>query len=631
MTSTSHQIYNIQISDREYKSWSFVHPETNAVKTPTTSESLINPATLKLFAGDLVDLSTPIPTVLYSPTKSKPIPGVLILAENKTYGRTTNQKRLLYKCVPNDPHLPPFLVPYQPDIKFTKTQKNRYVVFRFDNWNSKYPQGILTENLGDVDQLPSFYEYQIFCRNIQSNIAEFTAAAKKSIKSLPDIRARNPDFFRDSSPTNRTFRVFSIDPEGAKDFDDAFSVFQDSPFTVKIRVYIANVYAWMESLNMWSAFGDRVSTIYLPDSKRPMLPNILSDSVCSLVADNTPKPVFCMELRVRVSSSLSENLVAGSSSFDEYFPARQNAPLIIPGSVRVFNQAVKIDKNYTYESKSLFADPDYQTLLRCTRLLDPDIRDSHDVVSYWMIRMNSICGEWLNAKGVGIFREVSLNKMEDPEPPFAELPANTKTLLRNWKNVTGKYVWCDQVEPITPFRIEDAQSAAQSSLITSHKVGVLNEKRCKHEMMQIDSYVHITSPIRRLVDLLNQIIFQREFGLVEIVSREAEEFLTGWQLRMDELNVTMRSIRKAQIDCDLLYRCNAHPEWMQHPHRGVIFDRIEKPDGNYSYTVHLSDLNILGRIVTQEKYVNYHLLTFRLFVFHESDTLNRKIRLAVVN
>ena len=149
--------------------------------------------------------------------------------------------------------------------------------------------------------------------------------------------------------------------------------------------------------------------------------------------------------------------------------------------------------------------------------------------------------------------------------------------------------------------------------------------------MNIDSYVHITSPIRRLVDLLNQIVFQREFGLVEMVSREAEDFLTGWQLRMNEINTAMRSIRKTQIDCDWLFRCNAHPEWMQHPHRGVIFDRIEKPDGNYSYTVHLSDLNILGRIVTQEKYVNYHLLNFRLFVFNESDTLNRKIRLAVAN
>jgi hypothetical protein len=84
------------------------------------------------------------------------------------------------------------------------------------------------------------------------------------------------------------------------------------------------------------------------------------------------------------------------------------------------------------------------------------------------------------------------------------------------------------------------------------------------------------------------------------------------------------------MDCDLLYRCNVHPEWMQHPHRGVIFDRIENPDGNYSYTVHLSELNILGRITSQEKYINYQMLKFRLFVFNDSDKLQRKIRLAII-
>jgi exoribonuclease R len=148
--------------------------------------------------------------------------------------------------------------------------------------------------------------------------------------------------------------------------------------------------------------------------------------------------------------------------------------------------------------------------------------------------------------------------------------------------------------------------------------------------MGIDSYVHITSPIRRLVDLLNQIIFQKEFGLIPIVSREAEDFLDNWQTRIDEINIAMRSIRKMQIDCDMLSRCYAHPEWMQHPHRGVIFDRFENPDGNYSYMVHLSDLNILGRIVSQDKYINYQVLNFKLFLFQDSDKLHRKIRLAVV-
>lgn len=305
---TSQQQYRLLIQDREYTTWSFLDPIQNTPKPLTESESLINPATLKLFSDDLVDLSTPIPTVIHSPTRTNLIPAILILDGNQTYGRTTNQKRLLYKCIPDNPHLPSFLVPYQPDINFAKTQKNRYVVFRFDNWDSKYPHGILVENLGTTDDIPAFYEYQLYCRQIHHRITEFTAAAKKLTKNIvnltPDQSAIKSRFFQPPSPTNRPHRIFSIDPEGTKDFDDAFSIILDSPFVATIRIYIANVYAWMETLNLWSAFGDRVSTIYLPDSKRPMLPTILSESVCSLVADNTPKLAFCMEFRFDINNSI---------------------------------------------------------------------------------------------------------------------------------------------------------------------------------------------------------------------------------------------------------------------------------------------------------------------------------------
>jgi exoribonuclease R len=573
--STSQQ-YRVHIDDRDYKSWSFVDPETNIPKQLSESESLINPATLKLFSEDLVDLSMPIPTILRSPARSNLIPGVLILTENQTYGRTANAKRLLYKCIPDNPNLPNFLVPYSPDINFLKTQKNRYVVFRFDNWQSKYPHGILIENLGNTDHLPAFYEYQLYCRQIHSNISEFTNNAKNLIKQMPVLKQQNSHFFQEPFQTHQMPRVFSIDPEGAKDFDDAFSVMMISPFVATVSIHIANVYAWMETLNLWSSFGERISTIYLPDSKRSMLPSILSDSICSLVADKTAKPTFCMELNIDI-----------------------NKPLILPGSIRFLNQPVKIDKNYVYESKELLKDSDYQLLHRCTKLLDPNIQDSHDVVAYWMIQMNSICGNRLNQKGVGIFREVSMNREEDPDIPIYKLPLNTKNVLQNWKNTTGTYKAFDSNNTIL------------------------------HSAMKKESYVHITSPIRRLVDLLNQISFQKEFGLVERISDDANFFLNYWQSKLSEINMKMRATRKVQIDCDLLCRCTAHPEWMQHPHRGVIFDRFERPDGSYSYMVHLSELNILGRVVTQEKYVNYSLLDFKLFVFQDSDKIHRKIRLAV--
>jgi hypothetical protein len=202
--------YRLQIQDREYTSWSFIDTNTNTPKRLTESETLINPAQLKLFSDDLVDLSTPIPTILHSPTRNALIPGVLILSENQTYGRTANNKRLFYKCIPNNPNLPAFLVPYQPDINFSKTQKNRYVVFRFDSWRTKYPHGILTENLGTTDDLSAFYEYQLYCRDIHSKNTEFTNIVKKSLKHLPELKALNPHFFQDSSPAYKKPRVFSM-------------------------------------------------------------------------------------------------------------------------------------------------------------------------------------------------------------------------------------------------------------------------------------------------------------------------------------------------------------------------------------------------------------------------------------
>ena len=214
--------------------------------------------------------------------------------------------------------------------------------------------------------------------------------------------------------------------------------------------------------------------------------------------------------------------------------------------------------------------------------------------------MNSYCGEKLHSRREGLFRQVLVNKEEDPEPQLEILPSKMRQFLQKWHNNTaGEYV-------------------------------VFNsEHRIQHAGLGKTCYVHITSPIRRLVDLLNQIIYQKEFGLVESVSESAEQFLRQWQINIGKINNAMKQIRKVQTNCDLLFRCNAHPEWMQHPHRGIIVDRIERTDGLYSYTVHLSDLNIIGKVTTQEKYVNYSLLNFRIFLFQSADKLTRKIRFAV--
>jgi exoribonuclease R len=233
------------------------------------------------------------------------------------------------------------------------------------------------------------------------------------------------------------------------------------------------------------------------------------------------------------------------------------------------------------------------------------------MVAFWMIQMNTICGKMMSERGVGIFRQASwhpdANYSRAPVTMIQALadlpesvPQTTRRLIVNWKHTTGQYVAFDPT------------------------------RTAEHATMGKESYVHITSPIRRIIDLLNQIVFQMEFGMIERISDDARAFLEHWYSEMEYVNTTMRSIRKVQIDCDMLHRCSAHPEWMQQLHQGVIFDRISRTDGMYSYMVHLTGLNILARVTSQEKYENYQTTDFKMFVFEDEERLQRKIRISPV-
>jgi exoribonuclease R len=330
--------------------------------------------------------------------------------------------------------------------------------------------------------------------------------------------------------------IFSIDPEGSMDFDDAFSINNNiSNGTYTISIYIANVYFWIETLNLWKSFGNRVATIYLPDRKRPMLPTVLSDSLCSLQQGVT-RFAFAMDITL----SASGNIV----------------------NVSYKNVAINVHKNYRYEEHALlYENPDYTTLFDLTKVLDKSAKDSHDVVSFWMIKMNSICGEYMVSNRIGIFRKAH---QKNDAAEYSDIPEDisleSQRIIRMWNNVSGQYVVYGSDTDLT------------------------------HDVMKIKNYAHITSPIRRLIDLLNQMWLSENLGLK--ISLDAREFLDNWIRRIDYLNISMRSIRKIQTDCEVLHRCYLHPDILNKPHKGVVFDKLRKSDGAFVYMVYLEELHM---------------------------------------
>lgn len=559
------QTYQVRIQDRNYTNWSLYDLSTNSI---FEDREQCNPLTNKLFHDDIIEIKDNCITKLSGLDNKTTIPGVLILEGNKTFGRTPNNKRLYYRCIPDNKNYPAFLVPYDVKLGFSKHQQNKYILFKYDNWNGKHPFGELTEVLGDVDNLEVFYEYQLYCKDLHRSIKKLTNHTTTTIKNVPIIEniLQNSNY-QIEDRTNEF--VFSIDPNGSKDFDDAFSI-EKRDDGYKVSVYIANVYIWMEELDLWEHLTDRVSTIYLPDKKRPMLPLILSDSLCSLQEN---------ELRIALA-------------MDIYFD--KNGNLLENREIGYKNVVIKTRKNYVYEEKKLLKNNNYKEMMHLTKLLKPTIQDSHELVEYWMIRMNKEVGKSLKKKECGVFRQAIYKN--DTNETYADLDDNTSRLIRSWNNTDCKYVLYD------------------------------DDVVLRHDMMDVGEYVHITSPIRRIVDLLNQIILSSSEKLVKERSINANQFLEKWVTNMDGLNKDMKTIRKVQTDCQVLERCTNNPELLGDSHKCILFGKTKQPEGIYSYIVYLTDVNILTRIKSIEKYQDLSKHTCKLFVFSDEDNLKNKIK-----
>ena len=151
----------------------------------------------------------------------------------------------------------------------------------------------------------------------------------------------------------------------------------------------------------------------------------------------------------------------------------------------------------------------------------------------------------------------------------------------------------------------------------------------KHEVMDLEAYIHITSPIRRLVDLLNMICFQKEFGLI-LLSENTQTFYDKWIGEMEYINTTMRAIKKIQNDCHLLHKCMTNTDIMEKEYDGYCFDKLVRNDGLYQYIVYLPELKLSNRITIRENLDNYDKRKYKLFLFYNEEQFKRKIRLQLI-
>ena len=574
---------------RNYEEYKIIN---NTDKSDTDSIEHIcvnlNPLEKKMYPDDIIDKTG---SVIESPyLRKRDIPGILITT-GKTYGRVNNKgnnSRYYYKCIPNDKRLPCVLLPYQEkNTGFSKHKINLFVLFRLNAWADKHPTGILNNVIGRVNDRINYCDYELHCKNLAISLKNFTKAADKAINKLNEICQIETS---DKSLEDRRDRyIFSIDPPETRDIDDAMGII--TPRTIPasaterttISIYIANVPYWLSRLELWEFITQRPSTVYLPHTNINMLPKKLSEDLISLV-ENKDRVAFVMDIEVNTMNNTVTNI--------SFTTAKINAK-----------------KNFSYEDNQLLKHQDYKDILKITKGLHQkanyqerykyvaEIRDSHDVVEYYMIMMNHMSAKKLYDYKCGIFRTVTTKTDVDSTTTKPIVDQDLEKFINIWKYTSSSY-----------------------SLYDEHT---------GHDIIAggINKYAQITSPIRRLCDIVNMTELQIRLGkLVE--TERMRQTIDNIANNIDNVNVLSKNIRKVQSSSKLLNYC-LDIERENNIVEGYIIYMTDKP----KYNVYIPSLQLITKVKPtledKREYTLYKKYQFGIYVFTDEHSFHQKIRLDI--
>jgi hypothetical protein len=604
--------YTLYIKKRNYSAWSWICEET---LQPISEEELPlfpQPICEKLFHGDQYCNNTK-EILRCSPIRTeKSIPGTLVLEGNRSYGRQiVNNKmgRLYYRCIPKSIHYPIFLLPYKPVVEFSKMNVNMFVVFEYKEWKERTaPYGGLIETIGAVNHLPSYYRYLLVsnCLEFHPNHWIPLPAKMPAIHSAigtPSIRPKKGEPL-----------VFSIDPKESRDLDDAFSFHREAGVAV-VNIYIADVVYWIDALNAWDVLRMEnlgCTTIYLPGQNHPLLPRWLSDKKGSLLEGET-HPVLQLELMFRLGGGGGGKWVLESHQF--------------------CRNVVKIHKNFRYDTMELEACSEYREFLKFTRgcgyfeegIGGKEIRDSHDLVEIWMIEYNIFAANRLCEFGAGIFRKtVDLGgggggwggeELQEHFPGCSQF-------LKHYKKMRGEYIL-----------FVGGGKCGEDGTGEIEKYSHTNIRGEGHNIF----YAHASSPLRRMVDIYNQLCLIRSLrgsvGEIDALQEKQEGFKQWMEVSVEEINVQNRKIRRIQTECEMLADFFSEDKvGASELYDGVVVDLEIRKKGEEmetkGYWVFLEQWKRLVYVEKQEEDASVgrgQIGKYQIFLFEEEEKAHKKI------
>lgn len=399
------------------------------------------------------------------------------------------------------------------------------VVVEFKEWpkRASSPFGKIKKSLGHPGELNTemhaiMFDYG-FPEEFPSHVEKFTQKLNTSIEENEIARRRD---FR-----NKT--TFTIDPVTAKDFDDAISFFPLPDNKTEIGIHIADVSHYVQPNSVLDEEAyDRATSVYLVDRVVPMLPEMLSNGVCSL-RPREEKYTFSAVFVVDENMQIEKEWFGKTVIFSDHRFSYDEVQFILDTEDNKVNAEVSLtDKSYTVSEEifsALIKLDVFAKKLRKTRMskgalsfdrvevkfnLDSQdnpesiyfksSKDAHKLVEEFMLLANRRVAEFIGK--------------QKPKKPFVyrvhDLPDEDK--LINLKNIASNLGYQLNLESkningslnnlLQESNGKREQQLIDTLTIRSMSKAVYTTENIGHYGLAFEHYTHFTSPIRRYPDVL---------------------------------------------------------------------------------------------------------------------------------
>ena len=213
-------------------------------------------------------------------------PGVRVIrilkrAREKIVGNLDQGRHATY-VIPDDPRIIQDILVPDPRNSGIKPipKKGDKVVVKLHEWRQRHlnPEGEIIEVLGETHEPDAEFKGILYKYDLDP---KFPAAVEKQTENIPSkVREQDIGPRKDC----RDLFTFTIDPDDAKDFDDALSLEELRDGKVRIGVHIADVSGYVKPGSPLDLEAqERGNSTYLVGTVIPMLPHALSNGLCSLV------------------------------------------------------------------------------------------------------------------------------------------------------------------------------------------------------------------------------------------------------------------------------------------------------------------------------------------------------------